>query len=385
MSAFDQSPVSILQSLVSIPSVNPDGDPGTDQTGESSCAKWVRTFLKECGAEVWRDEVLPGRPNVIGRFFSEESAGEKPKFLFAPHTDTVGVGGMTIDPFGAEIRDGRLWGRGASDTKGTMAAMLWALAQVAKRDGGFENLGLNVGFVGLMGEETGQPGSIHFAEKYRGQWDFAIVGEPTELDVVHVSKGCVWAELTVHGKSAHGATPERGENAITKMLPLYEAIDNELRAELAEFTHPLLGSSTVNPGIIRGGTRTNIVPAECRLSLDFRETPSLHAAGGALGKLAVLLQKHGWSGEVEIKTTVDSEPLDTDPKHPFIKKLETLGSKTVGAPWFCDAARLASGDIPAVACGPGSIAQAHTEDEFLEIEKLRAGAEFYLSFLDSFS
>lgn len=373
----------ILRELVSIPSVNPDGDPGTAKTGEKQCADWVGSFLEELGAEVWMDEVLPDRPNVIARFFPEAEAGEKPRFLFAPHTDTVGVGGMTIDPFAAEIREGKLWGRGASDTKGTMAAMLWALAQVAHRDGGFEKLGLQVGFAGFMGEETGQPGSIHFAETYRGQWDFALVGEPTELDIVHVSKGCVWAELTAHGRPAHGATPERGENAIGKMLPVFEAVDRELRAELAEFDHPVLGRSTVNIGMIRGGTRTNIVPAECTLALDFRETPSLHRAGGALGKLGALLQRHGWGEEIDIKITVDSVPLETDPDNDFIRTLQSLGGSLVGAPWFCDAAWLAAGDIPAVACGPGNIAQAHTEDEFIALDDLRAGAEFYLSFLEA--
>ncbi len=387
MKPFEMSPESILKELVQIPSVNPDGDPGTALTGEGDCAAWVADFLREAGAEVWIDEVLPERPNVVGRFFSEvgdSDSENKPKILFAPHTDTVGVGGMTIDPFGGEIRDGKLWGRGASDTKGTMAGMLWAIAQVAKRDDGFEKLGARVGFVGLMGEETAQPGSIHFAEKYRGQWDFAIVGEPTELDVVYCSKGCVWVEIKTHGKSAHGSTPERGENAIAKMLPVFEALDTELRAELAAYSHPILGDSTLNLGMIRGGNRTNIVPAECVVSVDFRETPSLHEAGGSVAKLRDLVKRRGWADDVEVVVTNDSIPMDTDAELDFVKRFEPLDSKLVGAPWFCDAARLADGDIPAVAVGPGNIAQAHTEDEFLALDDLQAGAEFYLAYLDSF-
>jgi len=118
----------IASELVRIPSVNPDGgDPGTDQTGEAACAEWVARFLQECGAEVSLREVLPGRPNVVGRFPSKKS--QAPRILFAPHLDTVSVSGMTVDPFGGEIREGRLWGRGASDTKGPMASMLWALRE----------------------------------------------------------------------------------------------------------------------------------------------------------------------------------------------------------------------------------------------------------------
>ncbi len=387
MIPFDANPETILQALVSIPSVNPDGNPGTELTGEKKCAEWVGEFLKSCGAEsVWFDEVEPDRPNVMGRFFSEENAAEKPRILFAPHTDTVGVGGMTIDPFGAEIRDGKLWGRGASDTKGTMAAMLWAIAQVAQRPDGFEKLGANVGFVGLMGEETAQPGSIYFSSKYKGEWDFAIVGEPTELDVVYCSKGCVWIEVTTHGKSAHGATPERGDNAIAKMIPIFQAIDSEFREELRKFTHPVLGESTVNLGMLQGGSRTNIVPAKCVLSLDIRETPSLYEAGGSLKLLKEFLERHSWTDSANLEVTVDSVPLDTDGGLDFVKRFEVLGSKLVGAPWFCDAAWLGSdGEIPAVAVGPGNIAQAHTEDEFLAIDDLRAGGEFYLAYLDGFS
>lgn len=288
---------------------------------------------------------------------------------------------MIIDPFGGEFRDGRVWGRGASDTKGTMAAMLWALLEIGD---GVSELNAEITFVGFMGEETGQPGSRHFAERYREKFDFAIVGEPTGLDVVHTSKSCVWIELTAGGLAAHGASPERGDNAITRMVPVIEAVDNQLRAELAEHAHPVLGPSTVNVGTIRGGSRTNIVPDRCVLSLDFRETPQLVEAGGAVGLLGALLQQHGWADEIEMKCLVDSHPLDTDIDNRFVQLLLSLGAKPVGAPWFCDAGWLSKlGNIPAVACGPGSIEQAHTEDEWLKVEDLEAGVAFYRRFLEA--
>src|SRR5690348_7552857 len=127
-----QSVTELCQALVRIPSVNPDGDPGVAETGEAACAAYVGEFLGHCGAQVTLEEVLPGRPNVIGRFPSRSVLGgqAKPRILFGPHLDTVGVGGMSIEPFGGEVRDGRLWGRGACDTKGPMAAMLWALHEM---------------------------------------------------------------------------------------------------------------------------------------------------------------------------------------------------------------------------------------------------------------
>jgi acetylornithine deacetylase/succinyl-diaminopimelate desuccinylase family protein len=362
----------ILQSLVRIPSVNPDGDPGTDQTGELACAEWVGGFLRRLGAEVTFDEVLPGRPNVIGRFAA--SAG-KPKVLLAPHLDTVSVGGMTIDPFAAEIRDGRLWGRGASDTKGTAAAMLAALERIKEQ---LPTLGAEITFVGLMGEESSQYGSKHFA-KHHPEFDFALVGEPTECKVVHTHKGSLWADLITHGKAVHGATPERGENAILKMLPILQRLSTEFVQQLRDpaFHHAVLGNSTVNFGVIRGGARKNIVADRCEASLDIRYTPRLHERG------VMAFLTHFLKGEdVEIRSFVECAPLDTDPLNPYVVKLAAAGHGLTGAPWFCDAAWLAAAGIPSVAAGPGSIAQAHTCDEYISLQALEDGVDFYQRFLE---
>ncbi len=373
------SVVELLQALIRIPSVNPDGDPGTDGVGEGDCARWVAAFLRDCGAEVTLEEVYPDRPNVIARFRREvENVG--PRLLLAPHLDTVSVAGMTIDPFGGEIRDGRVWGRGASDTKGTMAAMLWALREMA---GVIPTLRASVGFAAMMGEETGQPGSRHFVRHHADEFDFAVVGEPTELETVHAHKGCFWVEITVRGRAAHGSTPERGENAIFKLNRLIDDVWEDLQRELGRFTDPALGPPTVNLGMIRGGTRTNIVPDTAMAAFDFRETPALRQSGGARGLLRNLLQEKGWSGHFEEKVTVDATPLFTPPDHPEILRLQGLGSRLATAPWFCDAGWLAAGGIPAVACGPGNIAQAHTRDEHIEITKLEEGARFYRRLLES--
>jgi acetylornithine deacetylase/succinyl-diaminopimelate desuccinylase-like protein len=196
---------------------------------------------------------------------------------------------MTIDPFGGEIRDGRLWGRGACDTKGPMAAMLWALHENREL---LASLPVAVDFVAFMGEESGQWGSRDFAKNHGPEYVFAMVGEPTSMDIVHTTKGSLWATLRATGRAAHSSMPERGENAILKLARALDRLDCHLGAQLAGFTHPVLGRSTLNIGVIRGGSRPNIVPDLAEAEIDIRITPSLLAAGGALKLLRETIDCH---------------------------------------------------------------------------------------------
>lgn len=375
---FPDSPSALLQELIRIPSVNPDVARDQGATGESACASRVGELLLACGATLSFDEVEPGRPNVIGRFPGGKG---KPGLLFAPHLDTVSVMGMTVEPFGGEIIDGKIYGRGASDTKGTMAAMLWALYQLREEIADFSAA---VTFVGLMGEEAGQPGSQHFAERYGNEFEFAVVGEPTALETVHAHKGCVWLGLSTTGRACHGSTPELGENAILKLLDVIQDLLPWLESRLSQFIVPILGSPTVNLGLISGGSSPNIVPSGCELTLDFRETPALFAAGGSRKLVESFLEERDLLDVISISVLCDSSPLLTDPSTDGIRRLQSIGSKITTAPWFCDAGRLASGGIPSVACGPGNIAQAHTKDEYLSIADLEAGAAFYREFLETY-
>ena len=372
--------VEILQSLIRLPSVNPDGAPESPVSGEKRVAEWVGNFLERAGASVVMDEVLPGRPNVFGHF---AGGGEKPRVLLAPHTDTVDVEGMVVDPFGGELRDGRIYGRGASDTKGTMAAMLAALEELgAERLAG---AGSAVSFVGLIGEETGQHGSRHLARHHGGEYVFALVGEPTSCGIVHTHKGCSWVTLETRGVACHGSTPELGRSAILEMVPVLQALTAGLagRFRSGEFDHAVLGSPTLNIGTIHGGTRPNIVPGRCVIDLDIRETPALHRYG-VLKVLEEWVEGEGLAGVVTVHGSPGCAPLDTPADNPYVQKLAGLGAPLIGAPWFCDAAWLAGeGGIPSVAAGPGSIAQAHTADEFIEVAALEDGVRFYRRFLES--
>ena len=363
--------VELLQELVRIPSVNPDGNPGVANPGEAACAHYVAEFLRRAGARVELEEVLPGRPNVAG-FFPGNAPGKK-RIVFAPHLDTVSVVGMTIDPFSGEERDGKIWGRGASDTKGPMTAMLWALWKWRER---IPALGYEICFAGLMGEEAGQHGAKAFAAKHRA--DFAVIGEPTELGIVHTHKGSTWLHLATRGKAVHASAPERGLNAIYQMMDALAVLRAHVIPELAAMRDPVLGSPTASVGTIRGGSKINIVPDLCEASVDFRTIPAQDVAAFIEATVARL---RAVVPGLEAKWHT-SAPLWTDPAHPLVAALERAGGRPCGAPWFCDAAVFAAAGIPAVAAGPGSIAQAHTNDEWIAVDDLHQGVAFYEAFLE---
>lgn len=363
----------LLQQLIRIPSVNPEGDPGVQVTGEGECARFLDEFLRELGADSEIQPVLDDRPNVFARFPSE-GIRDKPKVLLAPHTDTVSVAGMTIDPFSGELRDGRIHGRGASDTKGPMAAMLFALRQRRDR---IPSLPVEIWFAGLMGEEAGQHGARALAESVRP--DFVIVGEPTGLGVVHAHKGSIWLTLETSGRAAHASIPEHGENAIERMLDPLVALRDEIGPAMAAVRHPLLGSPTWNTGILRGGTKTNIVPEHCVARIDIRTVPGM----GDLGVEGIRNRLQAACPGLKVSARV-SAPLETDPANPFIQVMRRAGAPLATAPWFCDAAVFGAAGVPAVAIGPGSISQAHTADEFIEAGALRDGVEYFIRLLDSF-
>ena len=363
----DKQIMRLLQDLVRMASVDPHGDPGTttQNTGEARIAEYVADVLRKLALDVEVHEVEPGRPNVIGKF---SSRGARTTLAFAPHTDTVSVAGMTIDPFAAEIRDGRLYGRGACDTKGSLAAMLAGLTNAVRRRE-FREGDLDVYFCALMGEESGNDGVRALMQ--RGfKADFAVAGEPTNCRAVNTHKGAITFRIITRGKSVHSSMPERGESAIKKMAGVVDYLLGEYADSLRHVHDPVLGSPTTSVGIIRGGSQTNIVPDYCEIEIDRRTVP-----GENHDEILRHLRDH-LSAEVEMIGVC--APLYTDPQNPFIR---ALGQETAGAPWFCDAAIFAEYGIPAVAFGPGNIAQAHTADEFVEVGEVLHAARIVEKFL----
>ncbi len=369
--------VELLQQLIKIPSVNPDDAPGTDKTHEQDIADWLKPLLEGHGFKVTLEEVLPGRPNLIARSPGPTS---RKRIMLAPHLDTVGVGGMTIDPFCGDIKDGKIWGRGASDTKGPMAAMIMGLVENKEI---LAELPVAVDFVAFMGEESVQQGSKHFTQHHADEYEFAIAGEPTLLNLVHVTKGATWITVEAHGKAAHSSQPQLGENAIMILARSLDMINRKLSNRLATYTHPILGHSTLNIGTIAGGSRPNIVPDYACAQIDFRTTPSLQEAGGAVELLEDFISE--MKLPIKIKSAHENPPMETPSDNEYIAKILASSpiSKTVGAPWFSDAAHLTSGGIPSICSGPGSIDQAHTKDEWIKISDLESGVTFFSNFIRS--
>ena len=363
------SVVELCQSLVQIPSENPSGS--TNRSGEKGIAEFVGGFLKSLGAQVNYEEIEPDRPNVYG--FWPLPVGATQRIMFAPHLDTVTVDGMVVDPFLAKVSNGRLYGRGSSDTKGSIAAMLWALKSVD-----LTRLNIGVAFAGLADEEVGQFGAKACAARKFA--DFVVVGEPTNLDLVYTHKGTTWLEIETVGKSVHASLPETGVNAIDLMTIALARLRDAFPNLVSSPTDPVLGNATISTGRIRGGTKINIVPDRCHAEIDIRILP---------GQESMAVAVADFFRDQKIPATVRaikiSAPLFTDCDNPIIKRLESLGSQLTGASWFCDAAIFSAEGTPAVAIGPGSIAQAHTADEFIEVAELKRGAEFFTNFLRNFS
>ncbi|MCC7519440.1 MAG: M20 family metallopeptidase [Verrucomicrobiae bacterium] len=373
--------VELLQELVRIPSVNPQGDAGTPHTGEGEIAMFVGDFLVALGMEVEMQFVEEGRPNVIGRLRSKHS---RRHLLLGPHLDTVSVTGMSIEPFSGELRDGRVWGRGACDTKGPMSAMLEALRLLV--EGKRLPAETDLWFTGLMGEESGNDGieflmKSDFFAKRGVRPDFGIAGEPTDLRVVHRHKGAFWFRVRARGRAAHASRPDLGDNAILKMRKALDYVLGELPAPYAQLRDPTLQPSGFNVTTIRGGHKLNIIPDACEFEVDHRSLPQ-ESHEEILARVRAALH------DFEVEVISDRPGLDTPADNLWIaglvdilggagKPLKERSGLLVSAPWFADCSVMAKYGVPAVAFGPGSILQAHTRDEYIEAEELERGLDVF--------
>jgi acetylornithine deacetylase/succinyl-diaminopimelate desuccinylase-like protein len=363
------SVVELLQDLVAIPSVNPQGNPGTEHTGEQAMGEYVADFLRNLGAEVALEPVTPGRPNVVASFTPDKPAAH---LAFAPHLDTVSVAGMTVAPFDPVLRDGKLFGRGSTDTKGPMAAALWALRDWSQSSARATSQ-IRWTFLALMGEEAANEGA-HVLAKRGFSSDLTLVLEPTQLGVVTAHKGALWLEVDTTGIACHGSTPDKGRNAVYAMRHVLAAIEEEVIPALSRQVHAKLGTSTLNVGTIAGGSKINIVPDHCRIEIDCRVIPGIdpetfrHQLESDLRAVVP---------DVVVRLQRYSGPLDTDESLPWIQRLGAQARGFTTAPWFSDASVLGAPHCPAICIGPGSIAQAHTKDEFILVRDLEEGADFF--------
>jgi acetylornithine deacetylase/succinyl-diaminopimelate desuccinylase-like protein len=372
----------LLAELIALPSVNPAFAPVSGAAtrrlrfGEKNVADFLVAVAARAGLEVELQKILPGRCNVIARLRPKNKI--RSTLLLAPHLDTVNADDTQFLP---RVKNGRLHGRGASDTKGSVAAMLTALAELAvARSRPRET---EIVFAGLVDEEHAQAGSRALAVSgFRA--DLAIVGEPTRLQVVTAHKGSLWLELATRGRAAHGAKPHLGCNAVHEMARVVDVLETDYAARLRRKKHPVLGAGTVNVGTIRGGMQPNIVPDACVIEIDRRTLPG-ETEAGVRREITALLRAKKLAARISIRKHAPAVPLETDFRLPLVQKfLRSAGqTRPAGVDFFCDAAVLSAGGIPSVVFGPGDIAQGHTADEWISLAALERGKNMLWRFLNS--
>lgn len=356
--------VSLLRDLISLSSVSPEGLPGTERTGEKQIVDYLEALFLHNGAQTQVQEARPGRPTLIATFKPREAV--RRRIALAPHLDTVSVAGMTIPPFDAHVRDGRVYGRGASDTKGPAAAAITAMLMLME-SGDLPAKHTEWIFLGLSGEEDGSFGAQALCESGFSA-DLVIALEPTDNRVVTAHKGALWLNLKTIGRSAHGSSPQYGENAIYKMGRELEKLQG-MASEFSKKKHPLLGGASLNTGRIVGGSRINTVADFCELLVDIR-THSTFTGDAALAEL-----KQKLSIDTSIEILRNACPLQADLQNPFVKVLLERSDGQGHADWFSDASVFSEYGIPAVVFGPGSIHQAHTADEWIDLHELEKGCD----------
>ena len=368
----------LLRELIALPSVNPAFLPPRDvRGGEARVADFLLAVAATGRLDVGFHPVFPGRSNLLARLTPTRI---RQRVVLAPHMDTVGHAAMSDALFLPRRKDGKLFGRGACDTKGSIAAMLTALLNVAH--GATRPRETEIIFAALVDEENNQSGSRALVEKgFRA--NLAIVGEPTRLKVVTAHKGDLWLTLRTHGKAAHGSQPELGHNAVHAMARVVEWLETDYAKRLAKKSHGLLGPATVNVGSIRGGTQPNIVPDSCEITVDRRTIPGEKNAV-VMRELRSLLRANGLAAEViDDKSAAPCWPMETNVMLPLVQILmQTTGQRSaLGVRFFSDAAVFAQAGTPAVLFGPGDIAQAHTADEWISLRSLERATELLTTFL----
>ncbi len=367
----------LLRELIALPSVNPAFLPENEaRAGEQRVGDFLVQTARRAGLDVESQRVLPGRSNLLIRLLPRRAPCRR--ILLAPHLDTVNGDETQFTP---RESNGRLFGRGACDTKGSVAAMLAALCELAGSKQ--RPVETEIAFAGLIDEENGQAGSRALAASgFRA--DLAIVGEPTRLQVVTAHKGSLWLELQTRGKSAHGARPELGRNAVHEMARIVDVLQTQYAARLRRRRHRLLGWATVSVGTIHGGAQANIVPDRCVISVDRRTLPG-ETESGVRREIQSLLRQRHLNALVGSAKLAPCLPLETNPRLPLVSRFlrSASQSRPVGVDYFCDASVLAAGGIPSVVFGPGDIAQAHTSKEWISLHSLRRAQAMLVRFLQN--
>jgi acetylornithine deacetylase len=377
MSVMKTSPVEkILSDLVAIPSANPMGRAGVTQYSEKDLAEFIAALLKKHRIDAELYDVAPGRPNVMAYI----DVGAPETLLLEAHLDTVGSEQMTIEPFTPAIRDGKLYGRGSCDTKGSIAAFIYSVVSLFERG---QKPKYNILFLFVSDEEYCFTGA-KLAIKKGIKATFGIAGEPTKLAIVGSHKGVTRWKIRANGTAAHSAYPERGKNAIYRMASVIGRLE-QYSSQLGRLeSHPRLGTPSLSVGVIEGGQAVNVVPDRCWIEIDRRSLPG-ETTESIVGAVRSLLKD---MPDVDVETPYLSVAgMDLPPDAVIIRKLSDAVKKVRGdvrveaAQYATDAGFYNTAGIPTVVFGPGDIAQAHTDAEYIELRQLELAVQILQTFM----
>lgn len=368
--------VKLLADLVAIPSMNPMGRTRSGREySEQALAEFLAELLKKSGIDVQLQQVTPGRPNVLAYVDARASK----TILLEAHLDTVHADNMAVEPFNPIIRDERLYGRGSCDTKGSMACFLQAVLTVLAKG----SLNQNVVLLFVSDEEYRFAGAQYAAA--RGlKADAGIAGEPTQLRIVRAHKGVTRWKAMTRGVAAHSAYPERGKNAIYAMARLISRLEEYAATLLQKPPHTELGTPTLSIGVVEGGQAVNVVPDRCWIEIDRRSLPG-ETAGSILDPIRSLLHDlPDWEFQEPYLSVAG---MDVPENAAVVQKLSASVKEVLGecliesAQYATDAGIYAAAGIPTVVFGPGDIAQAHTDSEFIELKQLKQAVQIVERFL----
>lgn len=393
----DAEVVELTRELVRIPSIYRPGDP---EANEGKAAAFVESWFRREGLPVEAQEVAPGRPNVLA-WLGEKDRGRS--LLLEGHTDVVTEGDpreWTYAPFAAELVDGKIYGRGAADMKGGLAAAMVALAAF-KRAGVTPHGKLVVG--ALVDEESGMTGARHLCRTPIGrELDAAIICEPEENEICLEQRGVVWAKVRVQGRMSHGAMPEAGVNPISALGAVLKEVPGlqrrlRRRAERSRYLSPPTVTPTLVQAPAQGLPQANVIPSSAELVLDIRLTPGIDevAISKELEALCRRVEAACSGVKVEWESLADLRlPTKVDKREPLVRALDRAVRQALGrppryggVPGSTDGTILRTElGIPIVTCGPGKRLIPHQVDEYVEVRELVAAARIYaiaaLNFLE---
>jgi len=366
--------VGICRDLVRLQTVNPPGN-------ELAAAEYVAEALKRSGVGAELVKHGDTRASVLARL---KGQGKAPALFYNGHLDTVPVGAekWRHDPFGGEIAEGKIWGRGAADMKGGLAAMMAAMKALAEARVPLQG---DLILAATAGEEIDSLGAREVAQMLsREPIQALFIAEPTYNEIFIAEKGVFWVEIETFGKTAHGSMPDQGRNAILMMAKIIQEVE---KLKIPHKTHPVLGGFTRSINTISGGVKTNVVPDHCSVTIDMRTVPGQeHAAiWRQVEKMLEDLGRKDPGFKAAVRPIIDHPSVETSPSEPVLKKFSSLvaemtGQKVVfkGANYFSDAVGfLPVLKIPLILFGPGEPGQAHQPNEQVEISKLVEAARIF--------